>query len=46
MNFAKSAAYALNKPLIPVHHLRGHIAANYIAFPELEPASFRLNTAP
>ncbi|MBR2896166.1 MAG: tRNA (adenosine(37)-N6)-threonylcarbamoyltransferase complex transferase subunit TsaD [Oscillospiraceae bacterium] len=37
VNFAKSVAYALNKPLIPVHHLRGHIAANYIAFQELEP---------
>ena len=37
VNFAKAAAYALDKPLIPVHHLRGHIAANYIAFPELEP---------
>ena len=24
-------------PLIPVHHIRGHIAANYIAYPELEP---------
>ncbi len=23
--------------LIPVHHIRGHIAANYIAYPELEP---------
>ena len=28
---------ALNVPLIPVHHIRGHIAANYLAFPELEP---------
>ncbi len=37
VNFAKSVAFALRKPLIPVHHLRGHIAANYIAFPELEP---------
>ena len=37
VNFAKAAAYALGKPLIPVHHLRGHIAANYLAFPELEP---------
>ena len=37
VNFAKSAAFALGKPLIPVHHLRGHIAANYLAFPELEP---------
>ena len=37
VNFAKSVAYALGIPLIPVHHVRGHIAANYIAFPELEP---------
>ena len=36
-SFAKSAAYALGVPLIPVHHVRGHIAANYLAFPELEP---------
>ncbi|GHU60266.1 tRNA N6-adenosine threonylcarbamoyltransferase [Clostridia bacterium] len=37
VNFAKSAAYASGLPLIPVHHMRGHIAANYLAFPELEP---------
>ena len=37
VNFAKAAALALNKPLIPVHHIRGHIAANYIAYPELNP---------
>lgn len=37
VNFAKAVAYALNKPLIPVHHIRGHIAANYLAYPELEP---------
>jgi len=37
LSFAKSAAYALGVPLIPVHHVRGHIAANYLAFPELEP---------
>ena len=37
VNFAKSAAYALGIPLIGVHHIRGHIAANYIAFPELTP---------
>ena len=36
VNFAK-AAMALNKPLIPVHHIRGHIAANYLAYPDLEP---------
>ena len=37
VNFAKATALALNKPLIPVHHIRGHIAANYLAFPELKP---------
>lgn len=37
VNFAKSCALALNVPLIPVHHIRGHIAANYLAYPELEP---------
>ncbi len=37
VSFAKSVAYALKVPLIPVHHIRGHIAANYLAFPELEP---------
>ena len=37
VNFAKSAALALGVPLIPVHHIRGHIAANYLAFPDLEP---------
>ncbi len=37
VNFAKSVALALGVPLIPVHHIRGHIAANYLAYPELEP---------
>ena len=37
VNFAKGLSMALNKPLIPVHHLRSHIAANYIANPELKP---------
>ncbi len=37
VNFAKSVASVLQVPLIPVHHIRGHIAANYLAFPELEP---------
>ena len=37
VSFAKSAAWALGVPLVPVHHVRGHIAANYLAFPELEP---------
>lgn len=37
VNFAKAAACALDVPFIPVHHIRGHIAANYITYPELEP---------
>jgi len=37
VNFAKGAALALDLPLIPVHHVRGHIAANYITHPDLEP---------
>ena len=37
VNFAKSVAFALDIPLIPVHHIRGHIAANYLVYPELEP---------
>ena len=37
VNFAKSVAYGLNVPIIPVHHVRAHIAANYIAHPDLEP---------
>ncbi len=37
VNFAKSAALALGVPIVPVHHIRGHIAANYLAYPELEP---------
>ena len=30
VNFAKGLALASDKPLVPVHHLRGHIASNYI----------------
>lgn len=37
LSFAKALAFSLGVPLIPVHHLRGHIAANYLAFPELKP---------
>ena len=37
VNFAKAAALAMDKPLIPVHHIRGHIAANYLAYPDLKP---------
>lgn len=37
VSFAKGLALAANKPLIPVHHLRSHIAANYITHPDLKP---------
>ncbi len=37
VNFAKALALSLNVPLIPVHHLRSHIAANYLSFPDLKP---------
>ena len=36
VNFAKSLAYSYDKPLIPVNHIKGHIAANYICHPELK----------
>lgn len=37
VNFAKSLAYASNKPLIKVDHIKGHISANYLCFSELKP---------
>ena len=37
VNFAKGLSMSLKKPLIPVHHLRSHIAANYITNKELKP---------
>ena len=37
VNFAKGLSYACGKPLVPTHHLRSHIAANYITAPNLEP---------
>ena len=37
VNFAKAAALVLDVPLVPVHHIRGHIAANYLAYPDLQP---------
>lgn len=37
VNFAKGLALSLDIPLIPVHHLRSHIAANYIAHKDLKP---------
>lgn len=37
VNFAKGLAFSANKPLIPVHHLRSHVAANYITHKDLKP---------
>ena len=37
VSFAKAFAYALNKPLIAVNHIRGHLAAAYLDAPELKP---------
>ncbi len=37
VNFAKSLAFSAEKPLIPVNHIRGHIAAAYLAHPDLKP---------
>ena len=34
---AKALAFALNKPLVPVHHIKGHIMANFVAHKDLEP---------
>ena len=42
VNYAKGLAYAKNLPLIPVHHLRSHIAANYITHQDLKPPFFCL----
>ncbi|MBR5227314.1 MAG: tRNA (adenosine(37)-N6)-threonylcarbamoyltransferase complex transferase subunit TsaD [Clostridia bacterium] len=37
VSYAKALAYALDIPLVPVHHIAGHIAANYITHEELKP---------
>ena len=37
VSYGRGLAYALNKPLVGVNHLEGHIAANYITHPDLEP---------
>ena len=34
---AKAIAYAAKKPLVPVHHIEGHVSANFIEHPDLEP---------
>lgn len=42
---AKALAFTLDKPLIAVNHIKGHIAANYLAFPDLEPPFMCLITS-
>ncbi|MBE6828336.1 MAG: tRNA (adenosine(37)-N6)-threonylcarbamoyltransferase complex transferase subunit TsaD [Ruminococcaceae bacterium] len=37
VNYAKGLSFASGKPLVPVHHLRSHIASDYITHPDLEP---------
>ena len=37
LSYAKALSYAINKPLVGVNHIQGHIAANYITYKELEP---------
>lgn len=37
VSFAKGLSFSTGLPLVPVHHLRSHVAANYLDFPELEP---------
>ena len=37
MSYGKALSYALNKPLIGVNHIEGHIAANYITYKDLKP---------
>lgn len=37
LSYGKALAYSLNKPLVGVNHIQGHIAANYITYKELEP---------
>ncbi len=42
VNYAKGLSFSRNIPLVPVHHLRSHIAANYITHPDLKPPFFCL----
>ena len=37
LSYGKALSYALNKPLVGVNHIQGHIAANYITYPDLKP---------
>ena len=37
VSYAKGLSYALGKPLVPVNHIEGHIASNYITYKDLKP---------
>ena len=37
LSYAKALSFAINKPLVGVNHIQGHIAANYITYPDLKP---------
>ena len=37
LSYAKALSYAINKPLVGVNHIEGHIAANYLTYKELKP---------
>ena len=45
ISYAKALSFALNKPLIAVNHIEGHIASNYISYKELEPPFLCLLTS-
>ena len=40
VSYAKALAFASDKPLLAVNHIKGHIAANYLAKPDLKPPIF------
>lgn len=37
VSYAKALSFAIEKPLVGVNHIQGHVAANYITYPELKP---------
>lgn len=37
LSYAKALSFAINKPLVGVNHIQGHIASNYITYPDLKP---------
>lgn len=43
VSYAKALSFACNKPLVAVNHIAGHIAANFLTHPDLEPPFFMFN---